>query len=404
MLVAEVVCTLRKETRAELRSAAYLLSTLSNNLPDIDIVYTWISGPKPLGSLLHHRGHTHTLLVALLGAWLLWSLALRLWRRKDRSFSAPERRLLLGLALGGPVLHLLMDFGNNYGVHPFWPLSSRWFYGDTIFIVEPLWFAATIPILAPQLSRRWLQLLLWVILGVMLVVCWFVPFVPTASRFALLAVTAGGVALGRLASPRVRALYAASACVLVAALFAVGSARAAAVTKAAAEAAFPALELHDLALTPMPANPCCWEAFVVGEQGGTYRVLRTRVALPPLPESSCMAGVDIHPTAAVTRIDRPERQGVQFQTEYHVAASELGALRRADCRFRALLEFARIPYVTARPNGFAGGAGLFAGDLRYDRQPEADFSDIRLPLDPWQGSCPRFVPGWTPPRESLFRR
>ena len=128
MLVAEAVCTLRRESRPELRAAAYLLSALANNLPDVDVVYSsWLTGPKPLGSLLHHRGHTHTLLFALPAACLLYWVALRLYRRKNLLFSADETRVLLGLSLGGPLLHLLMDLGNNYGVHPFWPISGRWF-------------------------------------------------------------------------------------------------------------------------------------------------------------------------------------------------------------------------------------------------------------------------------------
>ena len=77
MLLADAVCALRGEERREVRAAAYLVSALANNLPDVDIVYTWLDGPKPLGSLLHHRGHSHTLVVALPAAWLLGVLA---WR------------------------------------------------------------------------------------------------------------------------------------------------------------------------------------------------------------------------------------------------------------------------------------------------------------------------------------
>ena len=198
MLVAEAVCTWRRDTRPELRRAAYLLSALANNLPDIDGVYaSWLTGPAPIGYLVHHRGHTHTLLFALIAAPLLYWLALWLWRRKKQEFSGAEARVLLGLTLFGPVLHLLMDFGNNYGVHPFWPASGRWFYGDTIFIIEPLWLVLLLPILAHQLERRWLKVVLWALLAVLLTVCWFVPFVPTGVRFVLLGSTATAFAFTR---------------------------------------------------------------------------------------------------------------------------------------------------------------------------------------------------------------
>ena len=185
MLVAEAVCVFRRETRPELRATAYLVSALANNLPDIDIVYTWITGPKPLGSLLHHRGHTHTLLLALPGAWLLGVLIWRWFSRRNAGATPRDRRLFVGLSLAGVVLHLSMDFGNNYGVHPFWPLSSRWFYGDSIFIIEPLWWVILIPLFVTTLRKRWLQVLLTVLLAALLMACWFVPFVSSVTASLL---------------------------------------------------------------------------------------------------------------------------------------------------------------------------------------------------------------------------
>src|ERR1041384_4383289 len=115
MLLADAVCVWRREARAHVRAGAALVSALANNLPDSDIAYSWLDGPKPLGSLLHHRGHPHTLLVALPMAWLLGAVAWRLFRRRHVDAGRPERQLLLGLALVGPGLHLLIDFRNNYG-------------------------------------------------------------------------------------------------------------------------------------------------------------------------------------------------------------------------------------------------------------------------------------------------
>jgi inner membrane protein len=402
MLAAEAVCTFRRETRQELRAAAYLLSGLANNLPDIDVVYSsWLTGPKPLGSLLHHRGHTHTLLFAALGAWLLYWVALRLFARKNQAFSQGERRLLLGLCLAGPLLHLSMDLGNNYGVHPFWPVSGRWYYGDTIFIVEPLWWALTVPILAHRLARRWLKLVLWILLGTLLVVCWFVPLVVPASRYALLLVTALGVALTRSGSARACLAFAAGGCLLVALLFGLGSLRAKAALRGATEAAFPALEVYDIAATPMPGNPACWEGLVAGEQGGSYRVLRAKVSLPPLALASCAAGVDTDPTAPVRPLDRPMRSGVEWQSEYRADLGELRALRKRDCRFRALLKFTRLPYAFYTRATGSFPRLLKAGDLRYDRVRDLDFSDVELP-QAGQDACPRFVPGWAEPRADLL--
>jgi inner membrane protein len=402
MLVAEAACTLRrKQAPPELRAKAYLLSVLANNLPDIDVFYAPFIGPKPFGNLMHHRGHTHTLLLASAGAWLLWRGALALWRRRRQPLEAAPARLLLGLCLLGPVLHLSMDFGNNYGVHPFWPLSGRWFYGDSIFIVEPLWWALTIPALAHALRVRWLKLLLWGALLALLVVCWYVPFVLPASRVALLGLSAGGFALTRFGSARQRLAYAGLGSLAVAGVFAFGSAQAKAALRRAGEAQFPALEVRDIAATPMPANPVCWEGLVVGEQGGTYRVLRASVALPPLSAAGCTAGDDVKPTAEVTWLDRPDRDGVHWLNEYRAELSELRRLRQDDCRFRALLQWSRLPYVR---RGSTPGEALRAGDLRYDRTPGADFSDVQLAPAMPGPACPRFVSSWREPRWDLFQR
>lgn len=395
MLVADAICVARRETRPNVRSAAALVSALANNLPDIDIAYSWLDGPKPLGSLLHHRGHTHTLLVALPMAWFLGLVAWRLFRRRQTGAEAAVRRLLLGLSLAGPLLHLLMDFGNNYGVHPFWPLYSGWLYGDSIFIVEPLWLAILIPSLSHTVTRRWLALLMWTALIALLVLCWFVPFVPTGARLALLLLTGLSWYLARSSTAQARSRSTVGACAAVALVFVLASQRAKAEVRTAAVAAFPALTLHDIAAAPLPANPACWETLLVGEQGGRYRVVRASVALWPFEGATCLAGADVEPSAPVSLVSRAKHGGVRFINEYQVGVATLSELRRDDCRFRALLHFARVPYVTI--------PSRMAGDLRYDRQPGLDFSDVELPPPLSAARCPRFVPSWTEPRGELFQ-
>lgn len=395
MLVAELVCVWRREERKPVRAAAYLVSALGNNLPDTDIVYSWMDGPKPLGSLLHHRGHTHTLAfalpMALLLGWAVWSW----FRRRHADTGAPEQRLLFGLALFGPVLHLLMDFGNNYGVHPFWPVTGAWFYGDSIFIVEPLWLAVLVPILSRTLDRRWLRVVIGVALVAVLVAYWFLPMFSWTARLCLLAVTALSGYVAWQATPIQRALYGAGAALAVALVFVVCSQLAKAQLRDAAMASFPAMTVHDVSTAPLPGNPTCWEGLLAGEQGGTYRVLRATVSLGAGPPTACQAGADVEPTAPVMWLTRPDRQGVHWRSEYRADVAALSKLRHDDCRFRALLRFARLPYVNA--------TGRIAGDLRYDRSPSLDFSDVELPASATSGACPRLVPGWGEPRAELFR-
>jgi inner membrane protein len=63
-------------------------------------------------------------------------------KRRGRS-DAPEplsAPWLIALSYIGVLLHVGMDLLNNYGVRLLMPLQSRWFYGDTLFIIDPwLW-------------------------------------------------------------------------------------------------------------------------------------------------------------------------------------------------------------------------------------------------------------------------
>ena len=136
------------------RNALIAVSLIGSNLPDIDLAWSmgFATGDR-MGYLLHHRGHTHTLVgclavaaVLLLGTWL--------WHRyRQRPWSAGDLRSLGFMALLAVLLHLGMDALNSYGVHPFWPWDNTWKYGDRLFIIEPLYWLATAPLLL--VLQRW---------------------------------------------------------------------------------------------------------------------------------------------------------------------------------------------------------------------------------------------------------
>src|SRR3569833_1694919 len=121
---------------------------LASNFPDLDLLFTHLL-PSPLGYLLHHRGHTHTLLYALPQALLIWGLIHLLWPAA-RALLRESRSARYSLALavdGGLGLHILMDNLNSYGVHPKQPQNTNWYYGDMVFIGEPVfWVACGIPL------------------------------------------------------------------------------------------------------------------------------------------------------------------------------------------------------------------------------------------------------------------
>ena len=132
LIVGETVVRVLK--KPGLRTPVLLASVMGNNIPDLDVLYTAIT-EAPYGNLLHHRGHTHTFAFAIPLAGLIVAVV-RWWQKKK----ATESGLLFGVAAFGVCTHIIADWWNSYGVHPFWPADNHWYSGDMIFIIEPwLW-------------------------------------------------------------------------------------------------------------------------------------------------------------------------------------------------------------------------------------------------------------------------
>ena len=101
----------------------------------------------PAADLAFRRGWTHGILAlalwpfALTGGMVLLDRAVRRARRSafPSAVSPPQLLLLSSIAI---LSHPLLDTLNTYGVRWLMPFSGRWFYGDTLFIVDPwLWLA-----------------------------------------------------------------------------------------------------------------------------------------------------------------------------------------------------------------------------------------------------------------------
>lgn len=122
----------------------YGMATLlvASNLPDIDVA-VFFTDTLPMS---FRRGWTHgilaqaTLPLALAG--VMWATGR--WRgapaRTDPHQSAPaapDFRALALLSYVGLLLHVFMDWMNSYGVRLLKPFSDRWFYGDSLYIVDP---------------------------------------------------------------------------------------------------------------------------------------------------------------------------------------------------------------------------------------------------------------------------
>jgi len=106
------------------------------NFPDVDVVFAF--SERGLGL---RRGVTHGVLALVVLPFVLTGILL-LWHRfRARPSPAPvlPRQLLLlsGLAI---LTHPTLDWMNVYGMRWLMPFDGTWFYGDSLFILDPwLW-------------------------------------------------------------------------------------------------------------------------------------------------------------------------------------------------------------------------------------------------------------------------
>lgn len=400
LLLAESAVRLRAhgagaEPSTRFRTVAAISSMIAANLPDADLFYTGVGGDR-LKYLLHHRGYTHTVLVALIGALLLWGFAMLAWRWRARA--APARMdvtWLLGLLVASTLSHLVLDWTNSYGVHPFWPLDDRWKYGDSVFIIEPWLWAVSVPALIVASQRRVARVLLSVVLLIGLGLAWRVDLVAPGAATALTVGAALFVVLAHALRPGPRVLVAIVGWVAVTLAMAAGAAQSRRSAIAAAHAADPAAELLDAVVSPLPANPFCASVITVERSGAAYRVVTARVSAAPaiISPSSCGrregTGAAFHPPA------RRSTPAVQWEGEWRAPSAELVQLARESCTALAALRFIRVPIWQATSD-----STVLLGDARYGGGSGNGFSDVTVMRRSTR--CPAAVPPWTPPRADLL--
>jgi inner membrane protein len=192
------------------------------------LAYLW----GPGADLAFRRGWTHGVLALALGPFVLAGAMVLLDRllrrfRPSPSGAAVQPGQLLVLAGISILSHPALDTLNTYGVRWLMPFSGRWFYGDTLFIVDPwMWLTLGIGVLASRraASDRPARFALWVAFG-----------------YAA-AMGVGAMAARRIASEELAAISGAP--------------------------------VHRILVSPVPVNP--FRRRVVAEQGGEYRTASFR--------------------------------------------------------------------------------------------------------------------------------
>jgi len=127
------------------------------NLPDIDALAYFGS---PAADLEWRRGWTHGVLALAVLPFLLTGCLLvvhRIGRARRHGSRPPELvpRDLLLLSCVATLSHPILDTLNTYGVRWLMPFSGRWFYGDTLFIVDPwVWLVLALGLFLSSRRKR----------------------------------------------------------------------------------------------------------------------------------------------------------------------------------------------------------------------------------------------------------
>lgn len=248
---------------------------LGANLPDVDGVAYFFPSDVAQG---FRRGWTHGVLAIAVLPWVLAGVVLLFDRHVRRRFApdAPPARPgpILALAYLGVLTHPALDWLNTYGVRLLMPFDGTWFYGDSLFIVDPyLWLVLAAPVILARTNEK-ASLAAFLVLATATVA--FVVESDRAPAFvkpvfavcvaAIFALRFAGFAHGRV-ERFARITFSGAAVYIV--LMIIASNAAEAEARAFLEAR--SIAVKELVASPSPANP--FRRSIVAEVDGGYRTV-----------------------------------------------------------------------------------------------------------------------------------
>jgi inner membrane protein len=328
---------------------------IAANAPDVD-VFAYLGGGY--FALAFRRGITHGWPAMIVMPFLvtLAMVAWDRWVRRRRNPEAPPARpaRLLALSALGVATHPTLDWMNTYGMRWGLPFDPSWTYGDSLFIMDPwLWLVLGGALfIASRPGRK--GLVGWALLGVVASLPPLLfPVAPVAKAVWLCGVAAilGTWWTVRQGPSRRTPVFLglAAAFLYIGAMVGSNALASGQVVEVARAAG---LEVRDLMVGPLPADPFGAEIELLTDEGyvpGDFRWTRTpRVRLLPedvVPLLQAPHGMAAHRARAVVDAAREDTEA----TRYHV--------------------WSRYPYARITPSG--DGWSVTFSDARYDRFPGA---------------------------------
>ncbi|HYO77327.1 MAG TPA: metal-dependent hydrolase [Thermoanaerobaculia bacterium] len=297
---------------ATTRFAAAAL-VIGANLPDVDSIL-YFTGHQDL-AFGFRRGWTHGVLARLVLPCLQTALLLLADRLRPSAARPANARMLLLLSALAICTHPFLDWLNTYGMRWLMPFRGTWFYGDSVYIMDPwLWLILGAGWLAGKRPNVWL-IGAWLFFVV--AISWIV-----SRRSPQYLVVIAIVAIVLLAALVWRTeKHLATAALMLATLYIGGRLTIHAVTARAVQREIP--DARRLMVGPHPIDPRRWT--VIAETANEYR----------FGDYVWGTGLTLHPETAPVPVDSPE---------YRQA--------RAHPDLRGFMTWARFPaYRIERANG-----------------------------------------------------
>ena len=373
----------RKKTISEPeKRAVFWTAVLGNNLPDIDSLWTFfrrnIDGN--LSYLLEHRGYTHTLLGALPMGVIAAGLGCLIARIK-------LSRSLVLIGVLSIFLHIGADTLNDYGVHPFSPFLNRWYYGDSVFILEPFLWMTMIPLAVATVAwkpGRWIWSALWLGLVSLL---WFGHYTP---YFIAVFATVWGLGFAFMERRRWGVGPVLAGLFLLVFGFSFSSHRARIVILDHLGKNPQGELVQDIVTTPAPGNPFCWNAWLVTQNPEDYISRNAVVSLWPgfADPETCFPNRGNLRTAPLSSASLVSDSSIHWLGDYHLSRRIFQDWSWKNQCFRSFLGFSRLPFL-AQVDGH-----WVAGDLRYDRGQGKGFAQVDLE---GEKDCATSTSKWDPP-------
>jgi len=377
--------TAAKAGLERLSPSATAVCIVAANAPDIDIVSLLFGGRWSF--MQNHRGLTHS----IAGTFVLGLLIPTFFWIGDHLIASLRNRRpvigyrgLLAASLIAAATHPLMDWTNNYGIRLMMPWSTKWFYGDLMFIIDPYFWlivgAAAFLLTSEGISK----LIAWSILAMIVSLIVFLassersglvhPNTVRAIWFAAILL----IALARRACFGVRfgrGLALGSFAVVLLYWGFLGWAHSRAYAQAISIANQLASEQEERviqsAAMPMAADPFRWLCVVETNQA-MYRFSINLNDNRLVNEAISANGIGL---SGVKRYPKPVN-----------SQNELVSVAEHDPRAQIFLGFARFPLARAKDDNCIGQTLVQFADLRYTEpgaQPRGTFS-LEVPVE-----CPQ---------------